>query len=61
MIENNRPSAGEDGDLRAALGALDPPARDKLRRVLIPDQPTGTLSPHSCSATATRTVRTGPI
>ena len=35
MIENNRPPAGEDGDLRAAL---DPPARDKLRRVLIHDQ-----------------------
>ncbi len=39
MIENNRPpEAGEDGDLRAALAALDPPARDKLRRVLIRDQ-----------------------
>ena len=38
MIENNRPPAGEDGDLRAALAALDPPARDKLRRVLIRDQ-----------------------
>jgi hypothetical protein len=38
VIENNRPPAGEDGDLRAALAALDPPARDKLRRVLIHDQ-----------------------
>ena len=38
MIENNRPPAGEDGDLRAALAALDPSARDKLRRVLIRDQ-----------------------
>jgi len=38
VIENNRPPAGEDGDLRATLAALDPPARDKLRRVLIHDQ-----------------------
>jgi len=38
VIENNRPPAGEDGDLRAALASLDPPARDKLRRVLIHDQ-----------------------
>ena len=38
MIENNGPPAGEDGDLRAALAALDPSARDKLRRVLIRDQ-----------------------
>ena len=28
----------EDADLRAALAALDPPARDALRRVLIRDQ-----------------------
>jgi hypothetical protein len=38
VIENNRPPAGEDGDLRAAFAALDPPARDKFRRVLIHDQ-----------------------
>jgi hypothetical protein len=38
VTENNRPPAGEDGDLRAALAGLDPPARDKLRRVLIHDQ-----------------------
>ena len=36
MIENSRPPAGEDGDLRA-LAALDPPARDALRRVLVHD------------------------
>ena len=38
MTENTRPPAGEDGDLRAALAALDPPVRDKLRTVLIHDQ-----------------------
>jgi hypothetical protein len=38
VIENNRPPAGEDGDLRAALAALDPPARDTIRRALIHDQ-----------------------
>ena len=38
MIENNRPPAREDGDLRAALAGLDPPPRDDLRRVLIHDQ-----------------------
>jgi hypothetical protein len=37
VIENNRLPAGEDGDLRAALAALDPPARDTLRRILILD------------------------
>jgi hypothetical protein len=39
VIENNRPPAGEDGDLRAALTALAPLTRDALRRVLIHDQP----------------------
>jgi hypothetical protein len=38
VTENTRPPAGEDGDLRAALAALDPPVRDKLRTVLIHDQ-----------------------
>jgi hypothetical protein len=38
VIENNRPPAGEDGDLRAALAGLDPLTRDTLPRVLIHDQ-----------------------
>jgi hypothetical protein len=38
VIEENRPPAGEDGDLRAFLRTLDPHGRDTLRRVLIHDQ-----------------------
>jgi hypothetical protein len=38
VIENNRPPAGEDGDLPAALAALSPSAREHLRDVLIRDQ-----------------------
>jgi hypothetical protein len=38
---------GEDADLRFLLEALDPKARDDLRRALIRDHPTATPSPCS--------------